>query len=127
MESNIKDMLEKVVDEIKSSARTETVVGKEFKLGEFTCVPIIKIGLGFGGGSATGDSNARGKSDAAGAGAGIGITPIGFLVSRGDHIQILNVDQSKGLNQVIERSPELVERLINKFTSGKTSQGPEYE
>ena len=54
MEFNLEDMLNKVLDQLKSVAKTETVIGEPFMLGEFTCVPVVKIGMGFGSGAAGG-------------------------------------------------------------------------
>ena len=44
----------------------------------------------------------------------IGMGPIGFLVSKGDHIQFVSSRPPSGLNAVIERVPELVERYMTK-------------
>ena len=48
MKENFDEVLGKVTDFLRTEAKTETVIGKEFILGEFTCVPVIRMGLGFG-------------------------------------------------------------------------------
>ena len=50
MELHFEELLEKITDFIKTEAKTETVVGQQFDLGEFKCVPVIKVGMGFGSG-----------------------------------------------------------------------------
>ena len=47
---NLEEMLGKVTDFIHEEANSTTVVGKEFTLGDFTCVPVIRVGIGFGSG-----------------------------------------------------------------------------
>ena len=63
MNMQLDDVITKVTDFLKNEAKTETVVGAQFKLGEFTCVPVIRLGLGFGfgGGEGEGDTPKNGK------------------------------------------------------------------
>jgi len=93
MELRMEELLGKITDFIKSETNTETVIGKQFELGEFKCVPVIKVGMGFGSGvsEATQKKEVKGEgaSQGGGAGAGVGIEPIGFLVSRGSDIFFL--------------------------------------
>ena len=55
MEIKIEELLDKVSEHVKSLASTETILGEEFKIGEFSCRPVIKVGTGFGSGAGTGD------------------------------------------------------------------------
>ena len=84
MELHFEELLGKITDFIKTEAKTETVVGQQFDLGEFKCVPVIKVGMGFGSGGGEGTERKGSKGEGMGAGAGVGIEPIGFLVSKGD-------------------------------------------
>lgn len=61
---NLEEMLGKVTDFISSEANTKSVVGQEIVLGEFTCVPVIKVGIGFGSGG--------GEKSSVGGGGGAG-------------------------------------------------------
>ena len=86
MSINLEKMVKQLTDFMKTEAKTETVIGQQFQLGEFLCVPVIKfgMGLGYGGGEGHGDSPGKGKGEdgGTGAGAGIGVTPIGSLATR---------------------------------------------
>ncbi len=112
MDTNYQETINKILDDIKSLAKTETVIGEQFQLGEFTCVPIIKIGLGFGTGLGSGSEPKKGQGSGGGAGGGIGISPIAFLVSKGDEISVLSLDKKKGLSGVFEKVPDLMEKFI---------------
>ncbi len=114
MELNVESLLDKVLSNLKSEAKTETVIGEEFKLGAFTCVPIIKIGMGFGGGGGVGDSPKKGSGTGGGAGAGMAIAPVAFLVTKGDDISLINVGQSKGINAMFEKLPDLLEKYMDQ-------------
>ena len=122
MEFKLEEMLSKVLEQLNSTAKTETVIGEPFKLGEFTCVPVIKIGMGFGSGGG-GEQKEKGDAKGGGAGAGIGLEPIGFLVSKGDEISMISVSRSKGVASIFEKVPDLMEKFIqmrkNKDDKGK--------
>jgi len=112
---NFEEMLGQVTDFIQNEAKSETVVGESFQLGEFTCVPVIRFGVGFGSGGGSGDSNKSGKGEGGGAGAGFGIEPIGFLVTRGEEISFISTVKNKGISAAFEKVPDLIEKLaLNK-------------
>lgn len=115
---NLNDMLGKITEFLKSEAKTETIIGQQFKLGEFTCVPVMSVGLGFGGGGGEGKGNAKntgeGEGTGAGGGAGIGMGPVGFLVTRGNEIQFIPIRSSKGLTAAFEKLPDLFEKFFEK-------------
>jgi uncharacterized spore protein YtfJ len=113
MEINVEELLSKITDHIKTLATTNTVVGEEFQLGEFTCKPVIKIGTGFGSGAGSGDNpKNKGKGEGGGAGAALGIMPLGFLVSRGDEISFIAVDKKSGLTTLFEKVPDLIDKMM---------------
>ncbi|MDJ0646861.1 MAG: GerW family sporulation protein [Flavobacteriaceae bacterium] len=111
MELHFDELLGKITDFIKSEAKTDTVVGDQFDLGEFKCVPVIKVGMGFGSGGGEG-TEAKGKrGEGMGAGAGVGIEPIGFLVTRAEEISFLAAGKTKGLAAAFEKVPDLIEKI----------------
>ena len=116
--TNLNDMLGKMSEFLKSEAKTETIIGQQFKLGEFTCVPVMSIGLGFGGGGGEGKGNAKnageGEGTGAGGGAGMGMGPVGFLVTHGSEIQFIPTRASKGLGAAFEKIPDLLEKFLSK-------------
>ena len=117
----MEDVLNKVMEQMNSVAKTKTVIGDPFILGEFTCVPVIKIGVGFGSGGGGSEADSKGKK-VGGAGAGIGMEPIGFLVSRGDEISMVSVARSKGLQSVFEKVPDLLESIIRSRKDKKQEE-----
>lgn len=121
---NLNEMLGKITEFLKSEAKTETIVGQQFKLGEFTCIPVMSVGIGFGGGKgepkADGKNTAGSESAGAGGAGGIGMGPVGFLVSRDHDIQFIPTSSPKGLNAIIDKLPELFEKFSDKNKDVKT-------
>ena len=116
--NNLNEMLEKITDFLRSEAKTETIIGKQFQLGEFTCVPVMNIGLGFGGGGGEGKgvskSADQGEGMGSGGGAGMGMGPVGFLVTKAGEIQFIPARSSKGLSATFEKIPDLIEKILDK-------------
>jgi uncharacterized spore protein YtfJ len=118
MTFNFEDSVKQLTEFMKTEAKTETVVGESFQLGEFTCVPVIKFGMGLGYGAGEGHGKQPGKGDGdgtgGGAGGGLGVEPIGFLATRGDQISFIATKTSKGLSAVFEKVPDLMETFMKK-------------
>lgn len=123
MKTNFDDVLGKVTQFLQGEAKTETVIGKEFKLGEFTCVPVIRVGLGFGYGGGEGGDAKQSRGEGSGAGAGIGVQPIGFLVTRNGEISFIPAQNSKGLTAAFEKVPDLIERYLERQKTAKEEVG----
>ena len=111
MELHFEELLSQITEFIKSEAKTETVVGEQFELGEFKCVPVIKVGMGFGSGGGEGTESKAKKGQGMGAGAGVGIQPIGFLVTKGEEISFLEAGKTHGLAAAFEKVPYLIEKI----------------
>ncbi len=118
MDINIESLLDKVSDHVKSLASTETILGEEFTLGEFTCRPVIKVGTGFGSGAGTGKDPKSSSATGGGAGAGIGITPLGFLTTKGDQIYFIPSDKKTPLSSLIDKVPDLVDKVADMKNKG---------
>jgi uncharacterized spore protein YtfJ len=120
MELHFEELLSKITDFIKNEAKTDTVIGQQFELGEFKCVPVIKVGMGFGSGGAEGSEAKAKKGKGGGAGAaGVGIEPVGFLVSRGEHISFLAAGKTQGLAAAFEKVPDLIEKIVQQRNKEK--------
>jgi len=118
MTINLEETVRQLTDFLKTEAKTESVIGQSFQLGEFTCIPVIKfgVGVGYGGGEGHGDVPGKGKGEGGGTGAGggVGVAPIGFLVTRGDQISVIPTHTSKGLGAAFERVPDLLEKYLER-------------
>ena len=114
MKTNFEDMLPQLTEFLKSEARTDTIIGQPFQLGEFSCIPVIRLGLGFGSGMGEGGDSKQAHGEGGGVAGGMGIEPIGFLVSRGDQISFISTRGHSGLTAVFEKVPGLIEKFMEK-------------
>jgi uncharacterized spore protein YtfJ len=113
MENNVDTLLDKISEHVREMTKTETILGDEFQLGAYTCKPVIRIGVGFGSAGGSGDHpKGKGTGTGNGAGAGVGVTPVGFLVAKDDEINFISADKSKGLSALLEKMPEVVEKVM---------------
>ena len=60
------NILKDLVGELKSIAKTETIVGAPVSAGEYTIIPISRVALGVGAGGGGGDAIAGGEGGAGG-------------------------------------------------------------
>lgn len=126
--NNLNEMLGNITEFLKSEAKTDTIIGQQFILGEFTCVPVMSVGLGFGGGGGEGKGKTSSKMEGEGEGtgsagvAGIGMGPVGFLVSKGSDIQFIPTRSSQGLSAALEKLPELMTKYFDKTKKKETEK-----
>jgi len=124
MENNSEVLLDKIIGQLKEMAKTETIIGDEFTMGDFKCKPVIRIGAGYGSGSGTGENvKGKGAGTGTGAGAGIGISPVGFLITRGDEISFIPTDKKRGLSSVIDKLPDLIDKISEKYQENEKRKG----
>jgi len=114
METRIEDLLDKVSGHVKDLASTDTILGDEFTLGDYTVRPVIKTATGFGSGMGTGeDPKKKACGTGTGAGAGIAVVPVGFLVAKGDDIKFIGSDRKSALSGLVDKIPDLVEKVAS--------------
>ena len=111
METNYDELLNRISSFLKEEAKTETVIGEPFRLGNYDCIPVIRVGMGFGTGSGSGEQKSQG-GEGMGAGAGMGIDPIGFLVAKNEEISFISTKSNKGLAATFEKVPELIDKYF---------------
>ena len=89
------ELMSGTMDKIKAMADVNTVIGEPITAGEVTIIPVSKVSFGFGvGGGDFATKNQkpdRDNSFGGGSGAGLKITPIGFLIVRGENVKLLPV------------------------------------
>lgn len=118
MQSQLEELLPRITEFLRTEANTETVVGQSFTLGEFSCVPVIRVGLGFGAGLGEGGDTKATHGEGGGAGAGIGIDPIGFLVTKSDQITFISTKGKGGLSAAFEKLPEVMDKFMEMRKEG---------
>jgi uncharacterized spore protein YtfJ len=121
MEMQFEKLLERVTTFIQNEAKTETVIGSPFTLGEYSCIPVIRVGMGFGTGAGEGEAPKTGHGEGGAVGAGMGIEPIGFLVSRESEIAFISTKTNRGLAAAFEKVPDLLSKYLENKKESKSA------
>ena len=130
------DMNKSSLDSIKSMLDANTIVGDPIETQNGVCIiPISKITVGFASGGldyAGKDSASKPNNFGGGGGTGVSVTPVAFLVvSASGEVNVLNVNSNVSgtsvdtVSQVvglIERSPELIERVKSALSKKKNEE-----
>lgn len=110
------NILKDLIGELKSIARTETVVGAPITAGEFTMVPISRVSVGVGAGGGGGEDKTKtAAGEGGGGGGGIRITPVALVAVRGGQLTVHMLGRGASLGHTVEKMPELMERSIEKL------------
>jgi uncharacterized spore protein YtfJ len=110
------DILKGLIGELKTLAKTETIVGSPFSAGEFTVIPISRVSLGVGAGGGTGGDERKGPAgEAGGGGGGIRIHPVALVAVRGAELHVHTLGRGAAFTHTVEKMPELVEKSLEKL------------
>ena len=107
------DIIGKLMDELKTVAKTETILGQEIRVGEFTLIPVSRISLVVGAGGGKGTDNKK-EGEGGGGGGGVMVTPIAFIVIKGDEISFHGIKRGGALDGLFEHLPEITEKILAK-------------
>ncbi len=115
MTSVPESLIKTLLDEFRTIAKTETIVGKEFQAGEFTLVPISRVSLGIGAGGGSCGAKVESKGDGGGGGGGIRVEPIAFIAVKGGEISFHGIRKGSTIETIFEKIPEMAERIMGKI------------
>ena len=131
MNHPLSDMMMSSMGKIRDRIDVNTVIGEPSAAGAVTIIPVTKVSIGYGaGGSDFATKNYPANRDNAfggGAGAGIKITPVAFLVIRGENVRMLPVAEpaSTSVDRLIELLPDLLEKGEAYFAEKKAAKEAE--
>ena len=116
----ISDLMSTTMQKIREMVDVNTIVGQPITTPEgITLIPISKLSFGFAsGGSDFISKNHKPGEDntfGGGSGAGVNISPVGFLIVKGDSVRLLPVDPPAAttVDRVIEMVPEVVDKVTD--------------
>jgi uncharacterized spore protein YtfJ len=104
----VETVLEAVLGKLRTLAETSQTFGQPITVGDTIIVPYVSLSFGLAGGGGDMGSQPQphprnGKTLWGGAGGGVRVEPLGFLVIRGDKVELLTVDQKPNqLGQLAE-------------------------
>lgn len=117
MNHPLPDMMNGTMSKIREMIGANAIVGDPITTPEgVTILPISKVSFGFaGGGSDFVPKNTNADTPfGGGTGAGVNITPIAFLVCRGENVRLLPITApaNSTVDRIIEQAPELIDKIM---------------
>ena len=129
MNHPLNEMMTSSMAKIKDMIDVNTVIGKPITTPDgVTLIPITKVSVGYGGGGSdfvTKNYPAnRDNAFGGGAGAGVTITPMAFVVIRGESVRMLPVAEpaSSAVGRIVELVPDILDRaedIVRQFKDKK--------
>ena len=121
MEKNhpIGDLMSTTMQKIREMVDVNTIIGTPIRTDDgITLIPVSKLSFGFAsGGSDFMTKNQKPEADNAfggGSGAGVNISPVAFLIVKGDTVKLLPAAPPAG--NTVDRVVELVPEMFDKVT-----------
>lgn len=129
MSQNLPNMLENTIAKIKEMISVNDVIGDPITVEGVTIIPISKVSVGLGGGGSDFVSKNVNKQDnpfGGGIGAGIKMTPVAFLIVKGDSVRMLPVaaPANTTADRVVEMVPDVLDK-ISAFIDSRTEKKTE--
>lgn len=114
----INDLMSTTMQKIREMVDVNTIVGQPITTPDgVTLIPVSKLSFGFASGGSDyisknhkpGEANTFGG----GSGAGVNISPVAFLIVKGDSVRVLPVDPPAAttVDRLIETAPEVVDKI----------------
>ncbi len=111
--------LENFLPQLKNFVQSETVFGKPYTIEGATLIPVnsVKVGFGFG------DTGLK-KVTGEGGGGGVLLSPVALIVIKDGNTSIHNLNGGM-IENVIEKVPDLLEKLTTVFQKIKNQPSPQ--
>ena len=119
MSQTLSNMIENTLTKIKDMISVNDVVGSPITTPEgVTIIPITKVSVVFGGGGSEFVSKNANKQEnpfGGGVGGGVNVTPVAFIIIKGDSIRMMPV--AAPANTTADRVVELVPDVLDKISA----------
>jgi uncharacterized spore protein YtfJ len=127
MSTTAEQILKTILDEVKTIAKTETIIGEPITIANNTIIPVCKVCIGFGGGGGEGQmQEKKGGGAGGGGGGGVKIDPAAFIVIKGEEVNVLGVKPGK-LESLFESVPGIIEKIREAREAKKGKKEKEEE
>ena len=127
MSQTLSNMIENTLSKVKDMISVNDVVGTPITTPEgVTIIPISKVSVGFGGGGSDFVSKNANKQEnpfGGGVGGGVNVTPVAFIIIKGDSVRMLPVaaPANTTADRVVELVPDVLDKISN-FVDTRTEK-----
>ena len=130
MSQTLPNMLENTIAKIREMVDVNSVIGNPITTPDgITIIPVSKVSVGFGGGGSDYVSRNANKQEnpfGGGAGGGVKVTPLAFLIIKGESVRMLPVAEPANttVDRLVEQIPDVLDR-ISAFIDSKSKKEDE--
>lgn len=128
----ISELMETTMQRVRELVDANTIVGEPIMTADgITLIPVSKLSFGFaGGGSDLAKKQEPKDAFGGGIGAGVNISPVAFIVIKGENVKLLYVapPSLSTLDRVIDSAPDMIDKFtdfINKNKDKKDKDDPD--
>ncbi len=120
-ENSISSILDSTMEKLRTLVDAETVIGQPVIVGDITIIPVSKVSFGLAsGGSEFPSKSINSKMFGGGSGAGATVTPMCFLVVKGNEVKLLSATPSSSpIEKTIDAIPGIVDKVSALFKKDK--------
>ena len=130
----IGDLMNTTMQKLREIADVDTIVGKPIQAGNVTIIPISRLTVGFASGGSDfickGQQPEADNSFGGGSGAGMNLSPVAFLIVKGDTVKLMPVapPAATTVDRVVEMVPEVIDKItgfiekkekVDKYNAGQ--------
>jgi uncharacterized spore protein YtfJ len=127
MATAAEQILKTILDEVRTFAKTETIIGEPINIAGNTVIPICKICIGFGGGGGEGEmKEKKGGGTGGGGGGGVKIDPAAFIVVKGEEVTVMGTKPGR-LESLVESVPGIIDKINEAKEARKAKKKEEEE
>lgn len=112
-EHPIERIMDTAFTKIRTLVNADTIVGQPVTTTDgVNILPISKVTMGFlTGGGEYGATTDTDLPFAGGSGAGVSVSPIGFLVSDGKSVKLINIDDKSPFDKIMDLLPDVMDNI----------------
>ena len=114
----VERIMDNAFTKIRTLVEADTVIGTPVVTADgVSIIPISKITAGFlTGGGEYSDMSRQTYTEypfAGGSGAGVSVSPVGFLVSDGKSVKLVNIDDKNPLEKILDTVPDILDEIMS--------------
>ena len=120
-DNNINSIMGTTMDKIRSLVDSQTIIGDPITVNDITIIPVSKVSFGLASGGSDFPSKDSGKTCfGGGGGAGATVTPVVFLVIKGNEVKLLNATETATpIEKAVSAVPTVVEKITELIKKNK--------
>lgn len=115
-ENNIKSIMDTTMEKLRTMVDADVITGTPINVGELTLIPVSKVAFGLATGGSDFPSKSGNQLFGGGGGAGVTVSPIAFMVIKGNDVKMLPVyNELTTVEKVVTMAPEIIDKAKELF------------